>query len=268
MSTPRKIPITRSNKPIIYKTTNLVNNMIYVGQDSNNNQNYLGSGNLIKKAIKKYGKNNFIKEIIEYCDNETELNLREQYWIKYYNSQDKSIGYNIAYGGTNGTMLNRTHSNETKEKMSEIAKGRIFSKTHKENLSLAHLGKKLSDETKNKISQNNPNKNKKLSPLSYEIKNKISESKKGKKLSDETKYKMSISHLGDKNHFFGKKHSNESLLKIRKKIIQLTINDEYIKTWDSLSDAAKNLNINISGISSVLKGNYKITGGFKFKYYE
>ena len=46
---------------IIYKTTNLVNKKIYIGQDSKNNPEYLGSGAIVKKAIKKYGKENFKK---------------------------------------------------------------------------------------------------------------------------------------------------------------------------------------------------------------
>lgn len=48
---------------IIYKTTNLINNKIYIGQDKNNNPKYLGSGDLLKKAIKKYekGKNKTTK---------------------------------------------------------------------------------------------------------------------------------------------------------------------------------------------------------------
>ena len=58
---------------IIYKTTNLINSKIYVGQDSKNNYNYLGSGIIIKKAIKKYGKENFKKEIIEYCNDKQKL---------------------------------------------------------------------------------------------------------------------------------------------------------------------------------------------------
>ena len=40
----------------VYKITNLLNNRIYIGQDSNSNPNYFGSGKLIKQAIKKYGK--------------------------------------------------------------------------------------------------------------------------------------------------------------------------------------------------------------------
>jgi hypothetical protein len=66
---------------IIYKITNLINNKIYVGKDSKNDPKYLGSGLYINRAIKKYGKENFKKEILEYCDNSQELNEREIFWI-------------------------------------------------------------------------------------------------------------------------------------------------------------------------------------------
>ena len=48
----------------IYKITNLINGKIYIGQDSNDRLDYFGSGLLIKRAIKKYGKENFNKQII------------------------------------------------------------------------------------------------------------------------------------------------------------------------------------------------------------
>jgi len=108
---------------IIYKTTNLVNGKIYIGQDSKNNSEYFGSGDLIKSAIKKYGKKNFIKEILCVCNTIDELNSKEKFYISEYNSTDKNIGYNITVGGTNGTMLHRKHTKETKEKMSENMKG-------------------------------------------------------------------------------------------------------------------------------------------------
>lgn len=47
---------------IIYKTTNKINGKIYVGLDTKNNPKYLGSGKIIKFAIKKYGKENFEKK--------------------------------------------------------------------------------------------------------------------------------------------------------------------------------------------------------------
>lgn len=53
---------------IIYKTTNIVNGKIYVGQNKNNNRYYLGGGTLLQKAIKKYGKDTYadIKKELNY----------------------------------------------------------------------------------------------------------------------------------------------------------------------------------------------------------
>lgn len=48
---------------IIYKTINIINNKIYIGRDMHNNPNYLGSGYILSKAIKKYNKENFKKEL-------------------------------------------------------------------------------------------------------------------------------------------------------------------------------------------------------------
>jgi hypothetical protein len=86
---------------IIYKTTNIVNGKIYIGKDVDNDPKYLGSGKILKNAIIKYGISNFIKEIIE--DNIDTLSLlddREIYWIEFYNSTNRRIGYNITKGGT------------------------------------------------------------------------------------------------------------------------------------------------------------------------
>ena len=197
---------------VIYKTTNLVNGKIYIGQDSKNNYNYFGSGDLIKKAIKKYGLVNFKKEILYECKTQKELNEMEQKYILEYNSTDKSIGYNICVGGTNGTMLNRKHSDETRKQMSMSRVGIKFTEEHKEKLSKAHKGKNISNETKQKMSESQ--KLVKRKPMSEETKEKIRNAKKGVKLSAETKKKMSESHMGEKNHFYGKNHSKEAITKI------------------------------------------------------
>ena len=79
----------------IYKTINLINGKIYVGQDYNNRDNYLGSGKIILKAIKKYKKENFKKEILEECNSQEELDEKEKYWILKLDSTNPNIGYNI-----------------------------------------------------------------------------------------------------------------------------------------------------------------------------
>lgn len=90
-------------KMFIYKTTNLINGKIYIGQSiftPEQRPNYLGSGVKIKKDIKEIGKNNFIREIIENnIDNEDLLNSREIYWISFFESSNPTIGYNVLKGG-------------------------------------------------------------------------------------------------------------------------------------------------------------------------
>lgn len=139
---------------IIYKTTNLLNGKIYIGKDKKNNPSYLGSGVLLKQSIKKYGKKNFVKEILEYCNSFDELNEKERYWISYYKSQDKLIGYNITDGGDGNT--------------------------------LKWNGDKLTDEHKIKISESlKKSENFKKSRSSEEFKQKCSNWQKGKKRSAE-----------------------------------------------------------------------------------
>lgn len=84
-------------------------------------------------------------------------------------------------------------------------------------------------------------------------------------MSNETKEKMSESHKSEKNHFFGKSHSNETLL-IKKTIIQLDKDNNFIKEWSGVNEASRELGISQSGISLALSGKYNITSGFKFIY--
>jgi len=84
---------------IIYETFNLVNGKKYVGQDINNDPKYLGSGNLLRRAIKKYGKESFYKVTIENCSSQKELDEREIFWIKKLDAVNSPEFYNIAEGG-------------------------------------------------------------------------------------------------------------------------------------------------------------------------
>ena len=89
----------------IYKTTNLINKKIYIGQKKSKiflENKYLGSGLYLKRAVKKYGKENFKVELIAWASNREELNNLEKYYILKYNSLNSNIGYNIANGAFGG----------------------------------------------------------------------------------------------------------------------------------------------------------------------
>lgn len=86
----------------IYKTTNLINNKIYIGlstKEIEKSTNYFGSGKNITAAISRYGKENFTKEILFECDTLEVLKEEEKAFILKYNSTDRTIGYNISPGG-------------------------------------------------------------------------------------------------------------------------------------------------------------------------
>lgn len=95
---------------IIYKITNLINNRVYIGQtigtlDKRFQRHCLKSSNsFISKAIRKYGKHNFLVEKLETCISRNHLDDREIYWISYYNSTDRNLGYNRTVGGQNGGL--------------------------------------------------------------------------------------------------------------------------------------------------------------------
>lgn len=118
----------------VYKITNLINNKIYIGQDSKDRNDYMGSGKLIILAINKYGLSNFKKEILDNVNNLDELNEREIYWINFYNSTNKNIGYNISLGGQNSLLLNEEFLEKRNESISTSKKGKLLSEKHKNSI--------------------------------------------------------------------------------------------------------------------------------------
>ena len=88
---------------LIYKITNLINNKIYIGQHvtTNIDDSYMGSGEHIKNAIKKYGIENFKKEIIAECSSFEEMNELEKELVNYEFVQNPNT-YNHSIGGSYG----------------------------------------------------------------------------------------------------------------------------------------------------------------------
>lgn len=99
----------------IYKTTNLINNKQYIGKHYGQlDDSYIGSGILLQRAIKKYGQNNFKKEILEIVNTEEELNKKEKYYINLFNAIEDNNFYNIAQGGQGG-YVTKGYSKEKQE---------------------------------------------------------------------------------------------------------------------------------------------------------
>jgi len=165
----------------IYKITNLTNNKVYIGKDTTSDPNYFGSGLLINRSIRKYGLENFKKEVIDETDNYDDLSKKEIYWIKEFNSTNRDLGYNISKGGDGGdTLSNHPELESIKKKISknspktgktyEEAFGEEKAKMYKLNLSKSnsriHLGKTYNEiygtEVANKLKEiisNNSRKN-------------------------------------------------------------------------------------------------------------
>ena len=111
-----------------------------------------GSYNLpISNAIRKYGVENFDFEIIENVNSQKELNMREEYWIRYYNSMTPN-GYNLTIGGQGA--VGYKHTDDDKIKMSDLKRDMFkgeenpfYGKTHsaeqKEKWSKERRGRKL-----------------------------------------------------------------------------------------------------------------------------
>lgn len=143
----------------IYLTTNLINNKKYIGAHYGGlDDYYLGSGNEFKKAVKKYGRTNFKKEILEICSDYNDINIAERKWIKKYNAvQDKNF-YNIAEGGFNSNPLagmSEKAKEERSKKLSLAAKGKNnhFYGKHLYGSQNPRYGTHHSEESKEKMRQ-------------------------------------------------------------------------------------------------------------------
>lgn len=249
----------------IYKIICVVNNKIYIGsavnldrrwkRHLNELKNNYHANIILQNAFNKHGLESFNFEIIEIVDDVCKLFEREQYYLDTLKPFGK-YGFNIktiAQGG--GDFENHPNKNEIYKKISKSKREQknVVSDEHK-----AYLSKKLSEYY---LTHPNPNKNKTLEEIhgiekAKEIKEKISKNNKTKS--------------GEKNHWFGKSHTNQVKDKISKahkgkyfgtQNIEIIIDGE---TYFSYGEAGKKLNtfpatIRARCLSTNVKySNYKI----------
>jgi len=128
----------------VYLITNTINGKKYIGSSrkSQIDENYYGSGKAIKDALKKYGKNNFTRNIL--WQGEGDAREIETQWLEYFNASNNPQFYNM----TNDARGNNLHQEATKNTVSEKLMGRKFSKEICEKISKAKLGSTTSKKGK------------------------------------------------------------------------------------------------------------------------
>lgn len=113
----------------IYETTNLINGKKYIGKcifgRQNGWKNYLGSGLYLKRAIEKYGRENFKREIIFLALDEEELNELEELVIDICNAVESDDYYNLKKTAIGGDIFTY---NPRKEEIREMRKQQFTGK--------------------------------------------------------------------------------------------------------------------------------------------
>lgn len=270
---------------IIYEIKNKINGKVYIGQHSLNELGlYWGSGKVIKRAIEKYGIENFERTIIENCSNKNELNEREKYWIKEKDSINS--GYNLTEGGTGGDnskFINYSEEWVEKQRINTKQYWDLLSEEERRERSL-----KVSGESNGMFGKVGPWKGKKLPK---EMIQKQLESRRSYEGEENPNWKGGVSKKqckcgkdiapnnetcsdcrdrnGENNSFYGKKHST----KTRKKLSEIRMgktpaNIRKVKiddtTYNSLSDASKNLGIGSSLIIYRIKSKNDKYKGYSY----
>jgi len=178
-------------KYTIYKTTNLINNKIYIGchKTENPNDDYLGSGKNLRRAIQKYGIENFKKEVLFIFDDESQMFAKEKELVteKFCESEDT---YNICPGGqggwgyVNSNNLNLATSKAERLKSLEKAQNIFIEKLNSDLVFKESLIKKTKETIKRKYEEGfiNPFKGKKHTEESKQyISSIMKEKQKGEK---------------------------------------------------------------------------------------
>lgn len=131
----------------IYKITNKINGKIYIGQSINIEQRWLkhkfkyeDPKGYFHKAVRKYGTESFIFEIVVECPKE-HLNLFEIVFIRELNTMNPN-GYNLTTGGTNGCSM----SEQTKQKLRDSHIGHVPSAETLKRRSESMKGKNVGSE--------------------------------------------------------------------------------------------------------------------------
>lgn len=182
------------SKPLIgyiYIIVNKLNGLYYIGKREKLyfDEAYWGSGIVISRLIKKYGKDSFIRNVLEWVyGTHNDICECEKKWISLLDSTNIKRGYNLTQGGegfASGKLnpnFGRKHSMWTEKGRQcflQKMKGRKFSEEHKQHMSESFKGKKVSKESREKMSLSwNYEKH-----ITQQFRDKCSKARKNKKFS-------------------------------------------------------------------------------------
>lgn len=174
----------------VYITRNIINDKKYIGiHRKQKKDHYLGSGKAFKRALKKYGKENFEQKIVSFANSEDELIDLERQIISEHNAVNDDQYYNISHGGTNPILCGeengfygRTHTLNTRQKLSDIHKGKLIPEEQRIYLSGVMKDKWKDKEYREKIKFRKPR-----SKFTEEQKLEASKRAKGRKCSESVK---------------------------------------------------------------------------------
>ena len=272
----------------VYKTTNLLNGKIYIGickKSSTDSIKYLVSGKNFKKAVKEFGRDSFIKEIIVEDSDfmYKDLQRLEVFLIDIFDCRNPLIGYNISIGGdgnvgeTNG-MFGKTHSKESIERMLET---RLINSKNNPNYGkmsedvLLKFSEFISQRNKENPTLPNGHREETKIQISNTIKQMAKDGKLHKnhaKFTDERKEEYSEMFSGENNPMYGKKHTREAIDKLKEAIRlrfppvnKIDRDGNIIKEYESITD------VTLDGyrpdlVKKVLRGENKTHGGFYWEY--
>ena len=227
----------------VYETTNLINGKKYIGKRTCNcpieEDKYIGSGKLLKKAIEKYGKENFKKEILQICESEEMAYEWEKVYIGQVKAWESENYYNLSKGGNGGSH------------------GKLVSECTRIKISNAHKGKSMPLKTRELWSKQRTGRgNGMFGVHRFGFENPMY----GKKHTEETKVKISSILKGKKVGKYNHKSKSVVLLNTG-------------EVFESMNIASKRFNISSGSVCRCCNKEYKYAGKIngepaKWMYYE
>lgn len=233
----------------VYVITNVNNKKVYVGESTNLESRIIEHlrkllskrhvNEHLQNSVNLHGIDSFQFNILEFCDS-INTKKKEHYWATHLHALDKTKGYNIKPTDPNKINLRSKETSkkiyETKKKKAE-ERGYWHSKESIEARKITRKGYTHSEETKNKIGKKSV----------------------GRKIPKSQQWKDNLSKIAKLNNWGGAK----------KKVIQITKSGEFVKEWNSITEAA-NSGFSLTAIVEVCKNkpHRKTHKGYVWKYKE